>query len=111
RVNRTARRKTEGLVVDYYGVLNNLGATLAAYRGNPSALDSLHSMEREIPELRRTAKDFRAFLGRLGIDPDGLTTAAALARAVMALEDPEDRAAFDTCLGAFLDAVNRVLPH
>ncbi|MEV7016658.1 type I restriction endonuclease [Streptomyces sp. NPDC093991] len=111
RVNRTARRKTEGLVVDYYGVLNNLGVTLAAYRGNPPALDSLHSMEDEIPALRRTASDFRAFLGRLGIDPDGLTTPAALARAVLALEDPEERAGFDASLGAFLDAVNRVLPH
>jgi type I restriction enzyme R subunit len=111
RVNRTARRKTEGLVVDYYGVLNNLGVTLAAYRGNPPALDSLRSMEEEIPALARTAKEFRAFLGRLGIDPDGLTSPAALSRAVLALEDPEQRAAFDASLGEFLDAVNRVLPH
>lgn len=111
RVNRTARRKTEGLVVDYYGVLTNLGVTLAAYRGNPPALDSLRSMEKEIPELDRTAKEFRAFLGRLGVDPDGLTTRAALSRAVLALADPEQRAAFDGSLGEFLDAVNRVLPH
>ncbi|MFE7810526.1 type I restriction endonuclease subunit R [Streptomyces sp. NPDC057433] len=111
RVNRIARRKTEGLVVDYYGVLNNLGVTLAAYRGNPPALDSLHSMEDEIPVLERTAKDFRVFLGRVGIDPDGLTTPAALAHAVRALGHPEQRAGFDTSLGEFLDAVNRVLPH
>lgn len=111
RVNRPARRKREGLVVDYYGVLNHLGVTLAAYRGNPPALDSLRSMADEIPEMRRTAGEVREFLGGVGIDPDGLTTRAGLGSAVLALADPTVRAAFDTRLGEFLGAVDRVLPH
>jgi type I restriction enzyme R subunit len=111
RVNRPARRKTEGLVVDYYGVLNNLGVTLAAYRGNPPALDSLRSMADEIPEMKRTADTFRDFLAQAGIDPNGLTTRAGLGSAVLALADPATRAVFDTTLGDFLGAVDRVLPH
>lgn len=111
RVNRPARRKREGLVVDYYGVLNNLGVTLAAYRGNPPALDSLRSMADEIPEMRRTADLVREFLAAAGIDPDGLTSRAALGSAVLALADPTVRADFDTRLGDFLGAVDRVLPH
>ncbi|WP_406451801.1 type I restriction endonuclease [Streptomyces sp. NBC_00876] len=111
RVNRPARRKTEGLVVDYYGVLNNLAVTLAAYQGNPLALDSLRDMSEELPELGRTAGEFRAFLADEGIDADGLTTRAGLAAAVLALSDPARRADFDEKLGEFLGAVDRVLPH
>ncbi|MEU9388856.1 type I restriction endonuclease [Streptomyces sp. NPDC048324] len=111
RVNRPARRKREGLVVDYYGVLNNLGVTLAAYRGNPPALDSLRSMADEIPEMRRTADLVRDSLMAVGVDPDGLTTRAALSSAVLALAEPPVRAEFDQRLGDFLGAVDRVLPH
>jgi type I restriction enzyme R subunit len=111
RVNRPARRKREGLVVDYYGVLNNLGVTLAAYRGNPRALDSLRSMADEVPALKKTADDFRAFLSGVGIDADSLTTSAGLSRGVLALADPGRRADFDRTLGEFLGAVDRVLPH
>ncbi|MGW2518071.1 type I restriction endonuclease subunit R [Streptomyces sp. NPDC001617] len=111
RVNRPARRKREGLVVDYYGVLNNLGVTLAAYRGNPPALDSLRSLADDIPEMKRTADLVREFLVAAGIDPDGLTTRGALGSAVLALGDPTVRAEFDGRLGDFLGAVDRVLPH
>ncbi|MFI7893426.1 type I restriction endonuclease subunit R [Streptomyces sp. CACIS-1.16CA] len=111
RVNRPARRKTEGLVVDYYGVLNNLAITLAAYRGNPRARESLRDMADELPELDRTAGEFRTFLESEGIDPGGLASRAALAEAVLALSDPVLRASFDSLLGEFLAAVNRVLPH
>ncbi|WNI30869.1 type I restriction endonuclease [Streptomyces sp. ITFR-6] len=111
RVNRPARRKTEGLVVDYYGVLNNLAVTLAAYQGNPRALDSLRDMSEELPELGRTAGEFRAFLAAEGIGVGGLTTRAGLAAAVLALSNPARRADFDQKLGEFLGAVDRVLPH
>ncbi|WP_369036550.1 type I restriction endonuclease subunit R [Streptomyces adonidis] len=111
RVNRPARRKREGLVVDYYGVLNNLGVTLAAYRGNPPALDSLRDMADEIPEMQRTGDLVREFLVAAGIDSDGLTSRAALGSAVLALADPAVRADFDARLSDFLGAVDRVLPH
>ncbi|ROQ67900.1 type I restriction enzyme R subunit [Streptomyces sp. 840.1] len=110
RVNRPARRKTEGLVVDYYGVLNNLAETLAAYQGNPRALDSLRDMSDELPELGRTAAEFRTFLSE-EMHAGDLTTRAGLAEAVLALSDPGRRAVFDRKLGEFLGAVDRVLPH
>ncbi|MFI0763291.1 type I restriction endonuclease subunit R [Streptomyces anulatus] len=111
RVNRPARRKTEGLVVDYYGVLNNLTVTLAAYQGNPQAMESLRDMADELPELDRAAGEFRRFLESEGIDPGSLATRAQLAEAVLALSDPVVRASFDRLLGEFLAAVDRVLPH
>ncbi|MEX3100557.1 MULTISPECIES: type I restriction endonuclease subunit R [unclassified Streptomyces] len=111
RVNRPARRKREGLVVDYYGILNHLGVALAAYQGNPPALNSMRDMAEEIPEMGRTAGLVRTFLTAEGIDPDGLTTRARLAEAVLALGDPSVRARFDSVVGDFLSSVERVLPH
>ncbi|GAA0350352.1 type I restriction endonuclease subunit R [Streptomyces blastmyceticus] len=111
RVNRPAREKTEGLVVDYYGVLNNLGATLAAYRNEPPALDSLRSMDDEIPVMRKAAEEFEEFLAGVGIDADDLDTRDGLTRAMHALDDLRLRAEFDRLLGEFLGAVDRVLPH
>ncbi|MFD4830286.1 type I restriction endonuclease subunit R [Streptomyces uncialis] len=111
RVNRPARKKREGLVVDYYGVLDNLGVTLAAYRDNPPALASLRGMQEEIPELSNGAAAVREVLVRAGIDGGHLGSPAGLARAVFALEDQRIRAEFDQALGVFLGAVDRVLPH
>ncbi|MCA6094312.1 DEAD/DEAH box helicase family protein [Streptomyces sp. SCA3-4] len=111
RVNRPAPEKTEGLVVDYYGVLNNLGVTLAAYRNDPPVLESLRSMDAEIPRMKKAAEEVEAFLSAVGIDREGLGTRAGIARAMLALGDSRQRAELDRLLGEFLGAVDRVLPH
>ncbi|MEU5189639.1 type I restriction endonuclease [Streptomyces klenkii] len=111
RVNRPAPEKTEGLVVDYYGVLNNLGVTLAAYQNDPPVLDSLRGMDEEIPGMRKAAEEVERFLSAVGIDGEDLGTRAGFARAMFALGDARQRAEFDRLLGEFLRAVDRVLPH
>jgi type I restriction enzyme R subunit len=111
RVNRPAREKREGLVVDYYGVLNNLGVALAAYRGNRHALDSMRSMSDEVPGMGRAAKHVEDFLASMGIDGADLRSRGGLSKAVFALKDTQTRAEFDRRLGEFLGAVDRVLPH
>ncbi|WP_406252490.1 type I restriction endonuclease [Streptomyces atratus] len=109
RVNRPARLKREGRVVDYYGVLNNLAVTLAAYRGDPPVLDGLRSLSSEVPGMTGAARQLRRFLKRLGTG--GLDGPGGMGRAMMALHDPEERAEYDRLLGTFLDALERVLPH
>lgn len=111
RVNRPAPEKKEGLVVDYYGVLNNLGITLAAYRNDPPVVESLRDMADETGHMEDAAKEVARFFADAGIDKDGLGTRSGLSRALLALHEPRQRAEFDRHLGAFLDAVDRVLPH
>ncbi|GAB2922596.1 type I restriction endonuclease subunit R [Streptomyces mayteni] len=114
RVNRPAPLKDHGLVVDYYGVLANLTVTLAAYRdeadNDATPLDGMRPLTEEIPGLRRAAEELSAFLAELGI-AQGLDEPRGRDRAVKGLRDPAQRAAFDDLLGAFTDALDRVLPH
>ncbi|MFJ6048283.1 type I restriction endonuclease subunit R [Streptomyces sp. NPDC092307] len=109
RVNRPARLKREGRVVDYYGVLNHLGVTLAAYRGDPPVLDGVRSLSSEVPAMHGAASMLRRFLKRLGTG--GLDGPGRMGRAMLALHHPEERAEYDRLLGEFLDAMERVLPH
>ncbi|MCX5154647.1 type I restriction endonuclease [Streptomyces sp. NBC_00291] len=109
RVNRPARLKREGHVVDYYGVLDNLGVTLAAYRGDPPVLAGVRSLSSEVPAMHGAATHLRRFLKQLGTG--GLDGPGRMARAMLALHDPLERAEYDRLLGEFLDAMERVLPH
>jgi len=109
RVNRPARRKREGRVVDYYGVLNNLAVTLAAYRNDRPVREGLRSLVSEVPGMERAADEVQEFLAGKGLG--GLDEPGGVARAMLALNDPQDRALFDERLGAFLEALERVLPH
>ncbi|MHC5259756.1 type I restriction endonuclease subunit R [Streptomyces sp. UC4497] len=113
RVNRPRRDKKFGRVVDYYGVLDNLADTLPAYKGGgPTqrmARDMVQSLEEDLPELKDAAGELSLFLEGLGIS--GLDTARGVARGMLALDDEADRAEFDRLLGAFMNALERVLPH
>lgn len=113
RVNRPARRKEYGTVVDYYGVLANLTVTLAAYREDDGALptpDGTPAMTDELPTLDAAATSLREFLARLGVTGD-LGRADVRRRAVLALRDEELRAEFDALLDEASRALDRVLPH
>ncbi len=109
RVNRPARLKREGRVVDYYGVLDNLGVTLAAYRGDPPVLAGVRTLSSEVPAMHGAAAHLRRFLKQLGTG--GLDGPGRMGRAMLALHDPQERAEYDRLLGEFLDAMERVLPH
>jgi type I restriction enzyme R subunit len=51
RVNRTATKKTAGLVVDYFGIARHLKEALAAYSAE-DVKGALQSLKDEIPKLR-----------------------------------------------------------
>ena len=51
RVNRTATKKTAGLVVDYFGIARHLKEALAAYSAE-DVEGALQSLKDEIPKLR-----------------------------------------------------------
>ncbi|RFC72755.1 type I restriction endonuclease [Streptomyces sp. AcE210] len=113
RVNRPRRDKKFGRVVDYYGVLDNLADTLPAYKGEgPTqrmARGMVQSLSDDLPELDRSARELSEFLEGMGIT--GLDSAHGLKRGMLALDDEGDRAEFDRLLGAFMNALERVLPH
>ncbi|WP_436992205.1 type I restriction endonuclease subunit R [Streptomyces sp. enrichment culture] len=109
RVNRPAPAKEHGLVVDYYGVLSDLGTTLAAYRDDPPVREGMVSIASEVPAMEEAAKELSRFLERHGIR--GLDEPGGMRRAVLALKDEEVRAEFDELLRTFLKTLDRVLPH
>jgi type I restriction enzyme R subunit len=105
RVNRTGHKKTAGIVVDYFGVAQNLKEALKAY----SAEDiegALQSLADEIPRLRdRHTRVISLFQSR-GIDPIQDTEAA-----LVALADERLRADFTVKLKQFLATLDLVLPR
>ncbi|MER6141625.1 type I restriction endonuclease [Streptomyces sparsogenes] len=108
RVNRPAPGKEEGLVVDYYGVLNNLAVTLAAYQGAPPTLGATRLSD-GLPALEEAAYLVELFLEGLGIED--LSSRARVSEAMLTLHDKEQRAAFDRLLRKFMGALDAALPH
>jgi type I restriction enzyme R subunit len=105
RVNRTdTPEKAAGIVVDYYGVANNLREALKAY----SAEDiegALRSLKDEIPKLRdRCQRTLDLFKAR-GIDIDDEEGCIQL------LKDEKLRAEFTVKLKQFLTSLDVVLPR
>ncbi|GHJ31545.1 type I restriction enzyme [Streptomyces hygroscopicus subsp. sporocinereus] len=108
RVNRPSPGKKEGRVVDYYGVLNNLAVTLAAYQGAPPTLGASRLSD-GLPPLEEAADLVELFLAGLGIED--LSSRAKVAEAMLTLHDKEQRATFDRLLRKFMGALDSALPH
>lgn len=109
RVNRPARLKTVGLVVDYAGVSRHLDAALAMYdeediRDATTFLDS-----DDVPRLREARDAVRNFLADHGIG--WLTDTAESGKLLAALADPGLRIEFDDLVNEFLRYLDRVLPR
>ena len=110
RVNRPAPGKESGLVVDYYGVLAPLSDALSGYgRQAPEVRASLRDVDSAIEDARAAAAEVDAFLKAKGIT--NLDTRGGRASAMLALNIENDRALFDREFGAFVRALERVLPH
>lgn len=124
RVNRTARGKTRGYVVDYIGLAHHLteALTLYAASGEEQELEEgLKSIATELPVLEERyqrlvqhlramgVKDIEDFVqGRLGdVKADALVVHAA----VTALRDERRRADFEVYLKKFLTSLDIALPH
>ncbi len=104
RVNRTGYGKTAGIVVDYYGIGQNLKEALRLYRrGHRGALQSSGRRDPQAPD--RHARVIAMFRDR-GVDALHDTEAA-----VEALVDERLRAEFSVKLKQFLATLDLVLPR
>jgi type I restriction enzyme R subunit len=105
RVNRTGFGKRHGIVVDYYGVANNLEEALKVY----SAADvegALQSLKNEIPLLRDRHLRVIDVLRAKGIE--SLDDAE---ECVAVLADERVRAEFTVKLKQFMQSLDDVLPR
>lgn len=114
RVNRTAPRKSYGLIVDYYGVSSHLAAALAAYTADDGLLDddvdrALLPLTAEIDKLQPQSERVRQIFVQRGVQPGfGKDEIDAC---VLLLGDERLRAEFDVALDRFLDTLDMVLPR
>ncbi|MFD2608073.1 type I restriction endonuclease subunit R [Deinococcus taklimakanensis] len=104
RVNRTYPRKHHGLVVDYYGVGHHLAQALSDYT-QTDIQGAMTSIKDTLPQLEAAHHEVRRMF-----------TEAELAledreACVTHLADSKLRAEFKVKLGAFLDALDIVLPR
>lgn len=110
RVNRTRAAKNHGLVVDYFGIANQLSVALAAYTGDgddPDIDGALRPLQAEIDQLEPRRQRVRQLFVQQGVDP-GLDN---LDDCVLLLDDERLRAQFDIGLERFLDTFDIVLPR
>jgi type I restriction enzyme R subunit len=113
RVNRTAPRKSYGLVVDYYGVSAQLTEALAAYTSagilDPDVDGALRPLTAEIDKLDPQRQRVRQLFAQRGVEPE--STPAGVEACVLLLDDQRLRAEFDVVLKLFLDTLDTVLPR
>ncbi|MBU2858593.1 type I restriction endonuclease subunit R [Acidithiobacillus ferrooxidans] len=123
RVNRVAKNKHRGFIVDYIGLANHLTQALAIY-AQEDAQDiqqGLKNLLTELPILeeryQRLLQHFRAAeVGEIeafvrGELPTPETEVAVVHAAVGALKDIKRRADFEVYLKKFLQSLNLILPN
>ena len=105
RVNRTARGKKAGIIVDYYGVARHLKDALAAYAAED--IDgALRSLKDELPKLRDQHHRVVGLFASRGVED--LDDAE---EAIQLLGEDRLRAEFSVKLKQFLDTLDLVLPR
>ncbi|MXW42184.1 MAG: type I restriction endonuclease subunit R [Acidimicrobiia bacterium] len=114
RVNRTAPKKTYGLVVDYYGVSSQLTKALAAYAGDDGEIDpdvegALRPLTAEIEKLEPQRQRVRQLFVQRGVEP--ASTEDSLEACVWLLRDERLRTEFDVALRTLLTNFDTVLPR
>jgi type I restriction enzyme R subunit len=111
RVNRTASRKTVGLLVDYFGVGAHLQKALKAYAPEDAedAIGALASIKDELPKLRDRHARVVAVFAQAGIDT--FDTDEDVEACVQVLADEALRARFGALLKQFLTTLDTVMPR
>ena len=112
RVNRTAPKKSDGLVVDYYGLSSQLTQALAAYMSaageiDPDADAALRPLTHEIDKLEPQRQRVRQIFVQRGVEP----TENDVDACVHLLADEKLRTDFDVALRTFMGTLNTVLPR
>lgn len=109
RTNRTARNKRHGLVVDYVGIIDNLGRALADYDQEDLTGMREELLDHELPRLVSAAKCMRDLLVELDIDM--IESEEGRSEMLHLLEDPRTRRRFDAAVEDLLLGVERLLPR
>lgn len=111
RVNRTASGKSEGLLVDYYGVGAHLQKALAAYapEDHADAVGALQSIKDELPKLADRHARVVAVFAPAGIGTFDLPE--DIEACVEVLADEALRAKFNVLLKSFLTTLDTVMPR
>ncbi len=115
RVNRTAPKKSYGLVVDYYGVSAQLAQALTAYANvdgdivDPDVEGALRSLTTEIEKLEPQRQRVRQLFVQRGVHPTA--TNSGIEACVQLLADERLRAEFDVALRTFFNTFDTVLPR
>ena len=123
RVNRVAKGKPRGFIVDYIGLANHLGEALAIYT-QEDAQDIQKGLKSTLTELPILEERYRRLLQHFeaagvtaiksfvtGTLPDPQQDVAVLHAAVGAMKDIKLRADFNVYLKKFLLSLNLILPH
>ena len=114
RVNRTAPKKSYGLVVDYYGVSSQLTQALAAYTSDDGQIDpdvdgALRPLTAEIDNLEPQRERVRQVFVQQGVEP--ADSEDSIDGCVHLLADVKLRAEFDVALRLLLNTFDTVLPR
>ena len=115
RVNRTAPKKSYGLVVDYYGLSTQLSRALAAYANaegeivDPDVDGALRSLTSEIEKLEPQRQRVRQIFVQRGVQP--AATNEKIEACIQLLGDERLRAEFDVALRTFFTTFDTVLPR
>ncbi|HSW64994.1 MAG TPA: HsdR family type I site-specific deoxyribonuclease [Dissulfurispiraceae bacterium] len=123
RVNRVAKNKHRGFIVDYIGIANHLMEALRIY-SDEDADDIREGLKDRLTELpileeryRRLVQHFEA-AGVAEIEPFVKGTlgspqadVAVVHKAVGTMQDIKRRADFEVYLNKFLQSLNLILPH
>ena len=107
RVDRPAKRKSCGYVVDYYGVANHLAEALKAYAAG-DIQGVLKDLRDEIAKLEPRRRRLQLLFIDRGVTPD--PSEPSKEACVVLLEDAQLRDRFEVELKRFLTTVDTVLP-
>ncbi|MGW5877745.1 type I restriction endonuclease subunit R [Nocardiopsis terrae] len=108
RVNRTAKGKRVGYVIDYYGVAEHLKTALAAYAAE-DVEGALSSVRDEVPLLRERHERARRVFTVRGLEV--FDTDEAREECVQVLADEHIRREFSNALKEFNRSLETVLPR
>ena len=121
RVNRVAKGKSRGFIVDYIGLANHLAVALAIYTDKLDIENGLKDRLTELPILEERYRRLLHFFLTLGIDDiEGFVTGTLASpelqvpvvhAATGALSDTPLRADFEVYFKKFLESLNLIMPH
>jgi type I restriction enzyme R subunit len=105
RVNRTSPDKTNGLVVDYYGIVRHLKEALMAYSAE-EVQGALISLKDELPRLADRHRRVLAIFQAAQLDLENIEDCAKLLS-----DSVKVRADFEIKFKKFLESMDTVLPR